>query len=186
MRLSATIAAVLAFGVLVAAPASASMGQMTTVASGKLGEIFWAFGVAGGDGQRCYGDAASWPGPEGSGYSESSEGKVCEEASTPSGEWREVLGINFGDAGRVELFQTSARVHRLELLLTDPTDKSREPEWRGVRTKAMTRAERTKAKLGPGYRFAALASARPFCVTAVRTFDQNRELLRKRSVPCEY
>jgi len=175
----------LATAALCASSASASQGEFVTVAGGKFGDVRWAFGVHGGGGERCYASLTTRPeyGEVWSGMSE-----TCEKASNPRGEWRHILGLQLGiNGGGADLQQTSARVHYLELRLSDPFGgDDYAPEWRRVRTKALGASESAKAKLGPGYRFAAVVSGRPFCVTAVRTFDRDRKLLRERRVPCEY
>lgn len=185
MRLPLAIAVAVGLILFVAAPAGASPGRYVIAAKGVLDGAAWSFSVRGGDGQRCYSGrqerldvTGAW----------NSGAATCHEAREPSREWQHILGLELNaGGGGAELQQTSARVHFLELLLSDPFGgDAYEPEWRSLRTRALTAGQRAKAKLGPGYRFAALASLRPFCITAVRTFDREREPLRERKVPCEY
>jgi hypothetical protein len=169
---------------LLAVPASAEAGRYVTVAKGELDGTTWLFEVQGGNGRRCY--AAEQERIDLTGAS-GSMAVVCQEARAPRGEWRQILTTDVSGGGTLDLQQTSARVHFLEVLLADPSGgNAYEPEWRSLHTHALTRGQRIKAKLGPNFRFAAVASPNAFCVKAVRTFDRNRKLLRERKVPCEY
>jgi len=183
IALASALAAVLCL--FAAAAAGAKPGRYVTVAKGETDGSTWSFSVRGGDGKRCYSAEQERIDVTGGWNSAAAS---CHEAREPSREWQHILGLELNSGGgTAELQQTSARVHFLELLLSDPFGGDvYEPEWRRLRTRALTAGQRAKAKLGPGFRFAAVASVRPFCITAVRTFGRDGELLRERKVPCEY
>jgi hypothetical protein len=184
MKLALSLAVVLALGGAAIAAADGGKGEMVTVATGKVGGATWTFGIAGGKGERCYGSFTRGEVMHGEVWE--SYGEDCEPASVVGGEWRDVLQMDVGD-GSADLQQTSSRVRSLELLLADPgRQDSHPPEWRRLPTRALSAAQRARAKIGPNFRFAAVSSADPFCVIAVRTFDREHDLLHERSLPCQY
>jgi hypothetical protein len=164
-----------------ASVAAALPRSFTTVDAGRLADSRWSLGVGAAPGERCFQLRLS------GGNAGTFRAAICDQRIPMHWQWQRVFGVGGGNGPFpvVELSISSSRVRRVNLLLGHP-GMHRPPNWHAYEMRLLKPGEAKRAHLKRAFRFAVLTGLGNLCVTKVRAFDRDGDLVEARSMPCEY